>query len=446
MPVNKNIFIHESDRSAMKALEAIPGFSQVTKAFLSNWNEKMMYLNNVASNIRVTEKQLPEYREMLLPICEKLGIEVPDLFLRMDVNPNAWTSGDTKPFIVITTGLLDTLPKHLIPTVLAHECGHIACHHVLYRTMGTMILNGLFTAFPLTAVAIYPIKAAFSYWMRCSEFSADRAAVLCDGSDENLMELCARFAGYPRNETAALDLDSFLDQAREYRSLLDKDGVNKAADFMMHSGASHPYHALRALEAREWTSSEEYVRSRKFFDAYLNHEEIEDFPIEKDAKVFVGKDKNEALDYFRSIGMEKITLDRKTEFSLFSRNETVTELLINGKEVKEGDWVTKSDAVTISYYKPYSDEEVRAMHPDEIRMDHSASYYVGKRKDEVYKELEALGFDYVSFGAVEDIDRPNDRSEDRVIRLDVEGRNGFEKGDWIPADTAFRIVYHARKW
>ena len=80
--------------------------------------------------MRISEKQLPKYYHMLPPICEKLGIEVPELYLTMDGSPNAYTAGDTKPFIVMTTGLLKSLPEELIPTVLAHECGHIACHHV----------------------------------------------------------------------------------------------------------------------------------------------------------------------------------------------------------------------------------------------------------------------------------------------------------------------------
>ncbi len=60
----------------------------------------------------------------------------------MDVYPNAYTYGDTKPFIVITSGLFETFPDELIPTVIAHECGHILCHHTLYTTMGSAILNG----------------------------------------------------------------------------------------------------------------------------------------------------------------------------------------------------------------------------------------------------------------------------------------------------------------
>ena len=85
----------------------------------------------MSTNLKLGPNQLPKYYNMLIPICDKLGIDVPDLYLKLDVYPNSYTSGDTHPFIVITSGLLETLPDELIPTVLAHECGHIACRHVL---------------------------------------------------------------------------------------------------------------------------------------------------------------------------------------------------------------------------------------------------------------------------------------------------------------------------
>ena len=175
--VNANLYMHESDKAALKALKAIPGFTQVLKAFMSVWNERQFRIANMSSKLRLSEKQMSKYYNMLPPICEKLGIEVPELYLELNVNPNSYTSGDTKPFIVITSGLLETLPDELIPTVLAHECGHIACHHVLYSTMGRMILNGVLMASGgLSSLITTPLKMAFSYWMRCSEFSADRVA------------------------------------------------------------------------------------------------------------------------------------------------------------------------------------------------------------------------------------------------------------------------------
>lgn len=107
MKLNSNIFMHPSDKAALKALKAIPAFTPLTKSFMKVWNERMFRLTNLSSNIKLSEHQLSKYYNMLPPICEKLGIDVPDLYLELDVVPNAYTSGDTNPFIVMTSGLLD---------------------------------------------------------------------------------------------------------------------------------------------------------------------------------------------------------------------------------------------------------------------------------------------------------------------------------------------------
>lgn len=74
MPINKNIFIHESDKAALAMLKAIPGFTQVLGMFMKVWNEENMHINNMAMKVRISENQLPEYYAMLMPICDKLGI------------------------------------------------------------------------------------------------------------------------------------------------------------------------------------------------------------------------------------------------------------------------------------------------------------------------------------------------------------------------------------
>ena len=204
MAVDATYFLHPSDKAAMSALRAIPGFHQLMKAFMSVWNEKLFRIENMSGRIRINENQLSKYYDLLPPICEKLGIDVPELYLELNVAPNAYTYGDTKPFIVITSGLLETIPEELLPTVLAHECGHIACHHTLYTTIGRMLLSGaatLITNFiPYGNVAIQPIILAFYYWMRCSEFSADRAAVICDGNADNTERVCMHLAGFDKLE------------------------------------------------------------------------------------------------------------------------------------------------------------------------------------------------------------------------------------------------------
>ena len=151
MALDYTLYLHDSDKAAMAALKAIPGFSQIMKAFMKVWSEQQLRLINMSTNLHLSEKQMTKYYNMLPPICEKLGIDVPELFVELDVHPNAYTYGDDKPFIVITSGLFETLPDELISTVLAHECGHIACHHTLYTTMGRAILNGA-AAFALSNI------------------------------------------------------------------------------------------------------------------------------------------------------------------------------------------------------------------------------------------------------------------------------------------------------
>ncbi len=261
---NPEYYTHSTDRAALQALQAIPGFSRLLKAFLSIWNERQQMILNMSTRIRLGDNQMKKYYDMLPPICEKLGIKVPELYLEMNVTPNSYTSGDTSPFIVLTSGLLKSFPEELIPTVLAHECGHIACHHVLYQTMGRMVLDEageiLSNAIPLGTLLSVPLRIAFYYWMRCSEFSADRAAVLCDGTDRNMQEVCMRLAGWDKDIDAHMSLEAFLDQAKDYSEMIQSNKWNQALEFMVLSQATHPLMAVRATECRKWYCSDEFKR------------------------------------------------------------------------------------------------------------------------------------------------------------------------------------------
>ena len=439
MPINKNVFIHESDQAALQALQSIPGFSQVLKACMNAWNEKLMYINNMASNIRISEEQLPQYYHMLLPICEKLGIEVPDLFLELNVLPNSYTSGDTKPFIVITSGLLETLPEELIPTVLAHECGHIVCHHVLYRTMGTLILSGALSFLPLRNIALAPINAAFAYWMRCSEFSADRAAILCDGTADKMIEVCARFAGFDKDIPYGMNFEAFMNQAKEYEEMMKDNNMNKTMEFMMFANRSHPLNAVRAYEAKQWEQSENYTKAREYFEAFRNHRTPESEPLEFSEKTLLGKDLEEVREALRSHGMTNIRYYRNTERNVFLKKNSVTGVKINGRnDFKEGEW-TKTDAeVEVTYYLPFSDEEEKLTHPDEVKVPHSASYYRGKPYRAVCEDLHKAGFTDIRVQRVIDADK----ERNTVANISIEGIEKFHRNDWMPKDAMIVVMYY----
>ena len=94
--ITSSDFMHPEDAAALEQLENIPGFPAFVKKILQLGLEQMQYGINMASSIRLSPTQLPELYNRLPPICEKLGIEVPEFYLQMNPTPNAWTFGDTR--------------------------------------------------------------------------------------------------------------------------------------------------------------------------------------------------------------------------------------------------------------------------------------------------------------------------------------------------------------
>ena len=356
MSIDSKYYIHPSDRAALKALKAIPGFHQLMKAFMGIWQEKLFNITNMSSNFRVSDKQLKKYYDMLPPICEKLGIEIPELYVELDVQPNAYTYGDTKPFICITTGLLERFPDELVKTVIAHECGHIACHHTLYRTMGQLILSGALGALPANALGLVvsePVLIAFSYWMRCSEFSADRAAIICDGEAESLAQTCMRLAGYDPKFGAEADLNEFMKQAEDYREMMKSSKVNKLMEFYQYRYLDHPLIAVRASEASKWVESDDAKRILAYLDN-SNSELLEhiSIPVPDSSKKLVGQDYQTVKDAFIQAGFTRVNVFETESSGKFKKEGSVIEISIDEKtSFSEDEWFPSNALISIRYRK-----------------------------------------------------------------------------------------------
>ena len=76
-------FIHPEDAAALRQMESIPGFAAIIKKILAIGLENMQYGINMASNIRLSEQQLPEIYKHLPPICKKMGIPEPEFYLQL---------------------------------------------------------------------------------------------------------------------------------------------------------------------------------------------------------------------------------------------------------------------------------------------------------------------------------------------------------------------------
>ena len=249
-------FIHPEDDAALRQMESLPGFPTFMKKILSIGFETLQYGVNMASAIRLSEKQLPDIYRHLPPICQKMGIELPEFYLQMDPIPNAWTFGDTRIYITVTSGLVEMMNDEEFDAVLAHECGHILCRHVLYHSVAQWISKGAENLGIINAITI-PMQYALLYWFRKSELSADRAACLIT-SPETVCSVMARLSGGPQSITNEINMEEWATQADTYSSIRNANMWNKTLQMAAVASLEHPFAAVRVREILKWSESEQY--------------------------------------------------------------------------------------------------------------------------------------------------------------------------------------------
>ncbi len=260
MAYSAELYMHDLDRQATDALNQFPKFVKLVEAYSANYDEKAEKIDFLSSAIRLSENQMPEVYGLLPPICEKLGIDTPELYYVKDKQANAATFGSVNPCIYVTSGLVNTLPAKLVSSVLAHECGHIACKHYLYHSIAVHLINGInrspLTRIPAIRKYLTPtLVRALLFWDRCSELSADRAAVLCDKTADKTIDILLRIHGYGKN----VNREEFLKQALDLKSFVNDSKSNKLLELMLVQDESHPRLATRAYECYEWSQSAQYT-------------------------------------------------------------------------------------------------------------------------------------------------------------------------------------------
>lgn len=273
--MDRNLFIHPEDEAALRKLEAVPGFDLLLKKFMSIGYETMFYGENMGSSIRLSSNQLPQIYKILPPICEKLGIEEPEFYLQMNPIPNAWTFGDTRIYVTVTSGLVEMLDEEELISVVGHECGHILCRHVLYHNLGRLlgigVIQGAEMALgPIAKLATTPLMLALAYWSRKSELSADRAGAIVTSPDV-VCRVQARLAGGPKSITENVNMEEWASQADQYDDIYNSNTWNKALQICLICQNDHPLAAVRVREMLKWKNSNEYSQLLEYIKNPSQH-------------------------------------------------------------------------------------------------------------------------------------------------------------------------------
>lgn len=249
-------FIHPEDAAALEALKKIPVLPSVVKAFMDLGAEQLMKGLNMASKVRLSPTQLPELYNILPPICEILDIKEPEFYLEMNPIPNAYAFGETYTAITITSAIVDMMSEDELRAVIAHECGHIACHHMLYHTLAQILSNATGFLETLASLAA-PVHYALMYWQRKSELSCDRVAAYITGP-QTATSMLSRLAGGPIGITSKLNLVELAEQADLYDAFCKTGLWNKVLQTYAVLDQDHPFTSVRVRELLKWTNTTQY--------------------------------------------------------------------------------------------------------------------------------------------------------------------------------------------
>jgi Zn-dependent protease with chaperone function len=254
--LNADRFRHPFDQEATTNLKQLPGLDFLVRSLLGPVVEETMYMNNIAASVLLNEQQLPDIYQLLLEASRILDLDPPQLYLKQHPAPNAYTMAmrGKKPFVVVHTSLVDLLTPAELQAVFAHELGHLKCEHGVYLTLANIMI--------LTAGSLIPglgqsIQQQMLQWLRCAEFSCDRAALLVAQDPKVVASVLMKLSGGSPTLAPLLNVDAFLAQARAYEEVSASE-MGKAIRTAQTAQLSHPVPVLRAKEIDRWSQTNEY--------------------------------------------------------------------------------------------------------------------------------------------------------------------------------------------
>lgn len=250
---------HPADRAALAALRKARGFDEMLRWLSGIFAGRSPRLLALASAVRVGERQFPEVHQLVVDCAQVLDLpEAPETFVNCDPRPNASTVGIDKPFLILSSGLVDLLDAEELRFVIGHELGHVLSGHSVYRSMleHLLALSKRIFFLPLGYLGLRALLTALEEWYRKSELSCDRAGLLAGQDPAAALRAQMKIAGGSR--LGEMDVAAFLEQAHEYDA--QGDLRNGALKLLSLQGQLHPFAVLRAAELRRWVDSGAYER------------------------------------------------------------------------------------------------------------------------------------------------------------------------------------------
>jgi Zn-dependent protease with chaperone function len=247
---------HLQDKSTIDKLNKIPGFQKLVQTTVGNVMESYAAIEYSSEGLNVNARSCPQLHTALLNAAKILDVkDIPAFSTDWHYSIGSFSIGEKQKRMVLLSGVVDLLEPEELQFMIGHELGHIKCNHITYQ----MLTESLYLSIADSAIAnvlISTIKMPLLNWYRISDYTADRAGLLCCQDIKIALSTMIKMAGLPKSCYNQININSFVQQARDFRKQTTMtDNIIKYFSINM---AFHPWLVDRASELLNWYESGEY--------------------------------------------------------------------------------------------------------------------------------------------------------------------------------------------
>ena len=261
--ISSTAYEHPFDRKSLASLQNMPGISPLLKKVNEYGIDRLLRLQSIASEIRVTPRNFPQLYQPLLEACQILDVTtIPELYLfRGTGHIQTYIIGVEKPIVGINIEAMEWLNYDELLFIFGYEIARIKSQHMIYHQM-SIVMPALkmwlsSTTLGLGGLIASGVELALYNWVMMAKFTADRAGLLACQDIDVATTALMKLAGLPEEYLTPHVIEDFLIQSREFDSN-SLDNLDQFTKILSYSESHLSWSVMRTGQLLKWVDSGEY--------------------------------------------------------------------------------------------------------------------------------------------------------------------------------------------
>ncbi len=247
-------FAHPDDCRAVAALEKIPGVTWAMKKLAEYSYDRVTRASLLAKYIKAGPGAYPELERITRDIACSLDVSVPELFVRCNPAPSAFTTGISQPMTVISTGMLDLLDEQEMTALIATQVSHAHCGHLPFLAVSDFMRQAAISL-GVAATPLLGPRIALEQWRRKAELSCDRGALLVCENLDTILGMLSKLGGGACRQYGGVSPAAMAGQENIFARSTSGIAAGRLYRASMYLDAESFFAPLRVAEISRWAGS-----------------------------------------------------------------------------------------------------------------------------------------------------------------------------------------------